>query len=103
MSARAKSVSMRAPKALAHVARSATLDTKTPARESAPGCGRYAAALMGSLSAGVSPIETTRRLDTMTAVAMMANATTAMITRTAVEASLPMLNFTIAGAMSTDT
>ena len=59
---------------------------------------------IGSASVdGISPIETRRRFDTMTAAAMIAKAATAMPMRPNVEAFDPTVSFTTAGAISTAT
>ncbi len=57
----------------------------------------------GSRSAGLAPIDTLRRLDTMTAAAMIANATIPARMRRPVDACSPTVNLTTAGAISTDT
>src|SRR5690242_686299 len=53
--------------------------------------------------AGMSPIEILRRLDTVIAATIIANATTAITARSGAEALSPRLNWTTAGATSTDT
>ena len=51
----------------------------------------------------MSPIEILRRLDTVIAATIIANATTAITARSGADALSPRLNWTTAGATSTDT
>src|SRR5205823_14472213 len=61
------------------------------------------AAAQTSVVAGSAPITTDRRLDTTTAPAIPATARTATSTRMPVLAPDPMLNWTTAGAISSET